>query len=95
MVIPEQMQHAVDQQLVESHPNGNICMFRLPGAGVHGNDHITQQFRVNIRMVPLAHREGDDIGRTCVLKIRRVEFGNTDIVYDYNRKFAFRAVQGV
>ena len=95
MVISEQVQYAVNQQLVKPFARGDFGVIGLSGARIHGNDNISKQIGLNVRMVSLPHGKSDYIGRACALKIRVVQFGHSPVIYNQYRKFTFGAVQGV
>jgi len=57
MVIAEQVQDAVNQQLVKTIFRGNTSSFSLSGACVRRNDHISEYLGVDLAKVTLSHRE--------------------------------------
>jgi len=95
MIIAEDVQDAMDQQLIKAPFLGHPSVGSLPCAGVHGNYHVSQQVGVDAPMFSFLHGKGDDIGGAVMAQVPFVKFLNARIIHDQYGEFALRAIQGV
>lgn len=95
MVISENMQNAVNQQLIKAIFHRYAGLLRLLGTSVCRNYDVAQQVRINIPKFTLAHGKGDDIGGPAMIQIRMVHLCDAGIIHDQYRELTLTAVQGV
>jgi len=74
MVESEQVQDAVNQELIKPGFCCHAGLMSLPNRRVKRNDHIAQEPRVDIAEWALLHGESHDIGGTGPIQVRPVQF---------------------
>jgi hypothetical protein len=67
---------------------------RLTPSGLGGDDHIAQQLRMEMREGPLAHGEGQHIGRPIDAPVLRIEPMDARIVDDEHAQLTALTVEG-
>lgn len=82
MVVAEEMQDAVDQQLVKAFIYAEPGHFGFLKTGIHRYDDIPKQLGIDIAMGPFTHRKGDDVGGPLMLQVVLIELSDTRVVYD-------------
>lgn len=95
MIKAYQMKNSMDQELVEAHAQLHAGVDSFSMSRVCGNHHITQNLRRDVAKFSLLHGEGYDIGRSSVVQVGLIQFGNPDVIHDQNGQLGVRIVQGV
>ncbi len=90
MIVAEQMENAVQQQKNQLAFEGDAGLGGIPGRCLGGDHHIAKQLGAKIPSLPLAHGEGDDVGRLVPLQIVAIDDADLGIVDDQDRQFRLR-----
>jgi len=95
MIIAEDMQDAVDQQLIKAAFHRHFCVGGFPCAGIRRNHHVSKQEGIDSPVFSFLHGKRDDVGGAGMVQVRLIEFLDARIIHDQDGEFAIMAVQGV
>ena len=95
MIITEEVQNAMHQKLIESLFCCQVGLTPLSGAGIHGDDHITQKVGIDITMFTFAHGKGNDIRGPLMMQIGLIEHCDAHVIHKDHGEFGVRRAQGV
>ena len=85
MVESEQVQDAVNQELIKPVFCCHACLLSFPGRGVKRNDYIAQECRGDVAKGAFLHGKSHDIGRAGPIQVRPVQLCHFMIGYNEDR----------
>ena len=90
MVVSQEVQGAVQEQKIKLAFETGACLMGVTGCGLRGDDNVAEDFGMNVTPLPLAHGEGDHVGRVVVPEIVAVDPVNLLVIDEQDRQLGVR-----
>ncbi len=93
MIIPQEMEYAVDQIEVQEFQETPTILLGLAPCGLQRDNYIPQYVGLNFRKGPPLERYGNDIGGTTALQQGLIQLGHGRIIHQGEAQFGLRIAQ--
>src|SRR5512139_3319859 len=93
MVIPEQVEDAMDHQKDEHFSGSEAESIRLTFGRFHRNDQVSQKTGVKCGELSFRHGEGKDVGGLVTVKVSAIQLSNPGIINEHDDQFGLRSSQ--